>query len=81
MAIFSGMSFFTGIFLGASFKIKAFCNVFSMYSLIKCSIFTIYPSNLLESIKIYKFNNLVAYFCQHHWLQYVVLVFFGVLRH
>ena len=31
-----------------------------MHSLIKCSIFTIYANNLLESIKIlYKFNNLV----------------------
>ena len=59
---------------------------FVMYSLIKCSIFTIYAGNLLESIKILyktinKFNNLVAYFYQHHWLQYKVLVFFLVLRH
>ena len=30
-----------------------------MYTLLKCSIFTIYASNLLESIKIlFKFNNL-----------------------
>ena len=33
-----------------------------MYSLLKCNIFAIYASSLLESIKIYKFNNLVAYF-------------------
>ena len=38
----------------------------------------IYASDLIESIKIsYKFNNLVAYFCQHHWLQYIILVFAG----
>ena len=59
-------------FFGVSFQKKAFCNVFLMYSLIKCSIFTIYASNRLESMKIlYIFNNLVAYFCQHHWLQYI----------
>ena len=41
--------------------------------MIKC----INASNLLESIEIlYKLNNLGAYFCQYHWLQYIVLVFF-----
>ena len=79
---FFGISFLTAIVWGVSFQNKAFCNVFLMYSLIKCSIFTIYGSNLVESIKIlYKFNNLVAYFCQHHGLQYIVLVLFWVLRH
>ena len=79
---FGGKLFLAGIILGVSFQNKAFCNVFLMYSLIKSSIFTIYASNLLESIKIlYKFNNLVAYFCQHHWLQYIVLVFCRVVRH
>ena len=39
--------------------------------------FTIYARNLLESIKIVcKFNTLVAYFCQHHLLQYIV---YGIL--
>ena len=53
---------------------------FLMYSLVKYNIFTSYASNLLESIKIlYKFNSLVAYFCQHHWLQFIVLVFWGVM--
>ena len=67
------------LFLGISFQNKAFCNVFLMYSLIKCSIFTIYASNLLESIKtLYKFNNLVAYFCQHHWLQYSLGIFWSI---
>ena len=65
--------------MGVSFQNKAFCDVFLMYSLIKCSIFSIYASNLFESIKIlYKFNNLVAYFCQHRCLQYIVLFFFFV---
>ena len=60
---FLGMLFLIGIFWGVRFQNKTFCNVILMYSLIKCSIFAIYASNLLESIKIYKFNNLVAYFC------------------
>ena len=47
----------------------------------KCNSFTIYASNLLVSIKIlYKFYNLVAYFCQHHRLQHSLGIF-GVLRH
>ena len=37
-----GGSFLTGIFLGVSFQNKLFCNVFLMYSLIKCNLFTIY---------------------------------------
>ena len=78
MAIFGGYVIFPGFCLGASFQNKTFCNVFSMYSLIKYSIFT---SNLLETIELlYKFFNLVAYFCHHHWLQYIVLVFLGVCQ-
>ena len=62
-AILWRMTFLTGIYLG--------CYVFLMNLLIKCSIFTIYASHLLQSIKIlYKFNNLVVYFCQHQWLHY-----------
>ena len=81
-AIFWGMSFLTGIFWSVCFQNKAFCNVFLMYSLIKCSIFTIYVSKLLETIKIlYKINNLIAHVCQHHGLQYIGLVFVWVLRH
>ena len=52
--------FLTGIFSGVSFQDKAFDNVFLIYSLIKCSMFTIYASNLLESIKIlyFEFNKI-----------------------
>ena len=61
---FLGCVIFDRYFLGVRFQNKAFCYVFLMYSIIKCSIFTIYASNLLELIKLlYKFNNLVAYFC------------------
>ena len=60
--IFWGMLFLTGIDRGVRFQNKTFCNVILMYSLIKCSIFASYASNLLESIKIFKFNNSVAYF-------------------
>ena len=35
-------------FVCVSFQIKALCNLLLMYSLIKCSIFTIYASNVLE---------------------------------
>ena len=35
----------------------------------------------LNQLMYYKFNNLVAYFCQYQWLQYIVLVFLGVLWH
>ena len=52
--IFLGYVIFDRYFWGARFQNKTFCNVILMYSLIKCSIFAIYASNLLESIKIYK---------------------------
>ena len=58
--IFWGYVIFDRYFWGVRFQNKTFCNVMLIYSLIKCSIFAIYASNLLESIKIYKFNNLVA---------------------
>ena len=77
-AVLLGISFLTGIFGGVNLKKKkkAFCYVFFMHSLIKCSIFTIYASDLIESIKILnKFNNFIDYFCQHHRLQCIVMVF------
>ena len=66
---FWGMSFLIGMFWGVRFQNNAFCNVFLMYSLTKCSMFTI--SAIMQAISLnqllsYKFNNLVAYFCQHH---------------
>ena len=60
---FLGYVIFDRYFWGVRFQNKTFCNVILMYSLIKCSIFAIYASNLLESIKIYKVNSLVAYVC------------------
>ena len=71
---FLGVCQFWQVFLGVIFQNIAFCKVF-------CDIFMKKCSKFLVSIKVlYKLNSFVAYFCQHHWLLCMVLVFCWVWR-